>query len=289
MRFFVAACALFALASPALGEILVVHEDYVLNASNVPSDGPIFVQGDATLTITGNPTINHRIWMFDRSSLIVEGGTLIGEVWLADTHHVMFTGGELDSLSRIRATAGSINNDLQFLGGDIRGEVQLREAYEQHQVFIDYTKYDADQQPPRVIRGNAETFVQGVADNPYYHDSSIGDALVDLTRVDNPPAWSLASTGDFLSGDSNRDGQVDLADLNAVRNNFGTLWPLDMAGDTLPYNGVVDLEDLNRVRNNFGASSNPVPEPASLCLIGLSLLAASPLRRRCCRLTRRSP
>jgi glucose/arabinose dehydrogenase/PKD repeat protein len=57
-------------------------------------------------------------------------------------------------------------------------------------------------------------------------------------------------------GDTNCDGEVDLDDLNNVRNNFGATGP-GVLGDT---NGddTVDLDDLNNVRNNFGASA-PAP------------------------------
>lgn len=51
------------------------------------------------------------------------------------------------------------------------------------------------------------------------------------------------------------DGDVDLDDLNAVRNNFGSVPPTPVPGDAIgAYDGNVDLNDLNMVRNNFGAS-----------------------------------
>jgi autotransporter-associated beta strand protein len=56
-------------------------------------------------------------------------------------------------------------------------------------------------------------------------------------------------------GDTNRDGVVDLTDLNNVRNNFGRGGP-GVEGDTNG-DGVVDLTDLNNVRNNFGATAAP--------------------------------
>jgi hypothetical protein len=55
-----------------------------------------------------------------------------------------------------------------------------------------------------------------------------------------------------LAGDANHDGQVDLVDLNLVRNNFGASGA-NVAGDTNG-DGQVDLADLNAVRNNFGAA-----------------------------------
>lgn len=56
---------------------------------------------------------------------------------------------------------------------------------------------------------------------------------------------------DGMPGDSNRDGRVDLEDLNNVRNHFGESGPC-VAGDAGPFDGIVDLNDLNSVRNHFG-------------------------------------
>lgn len=73
----------------------------------------------------------------------------------------------------------------------------------------------------------------------------------------------------LLPGDTSPfDHVVDLADLNAVRNNFGASGE-GVLGDTSPFDGIVDLADLNAVRNNFGRSqaSSVVPEPRALTLI----------------------
>jgi len=82
---------------------------------------------------------------------------------------------------------------------------------------------------------------------------------------------AYAQTGLRLPGDTNGDGQVDLADLNNVRNHFGESGeaiPGDANGD-----GTVDLADLNDVRNHFGAT-NSVPEPSSFALLGCLILTA---------------
>lgn len=74
-------------------------------------------------------------------------------------------------------------------------------------------------------------------------------------------------------GDTDNDGDVDLDDLNAVRNNFGTTGtPGSTAGDAYPFDGEVNLDDLNAVRNNFGATAgaNAVPEPGSFALLALA-------------------
>lgn len=57
---------------------------------------------------------------------------------------------------------------------------------------------------------------------------------------------------DGILGDTNDDGQVNLDDLNNVRNFFGGGAEGDADGD-----GDTDLDDLNAVRNNFGQGGAP--------------------------------
>jgi hypothetical protein len=59
-----------------------------------------------------------------------------------------------------------------------------------------------------------------------------------------------------IEGDVNFDGNVDIGDLNIVRNNFGGD-PLVLQGDA-NFDGSIGIADLNAVRNNFGASA-PAP------------------------------
>jgi len=84
-----------------------------------------------------------------------------------------------------------------------------------------------------------------------------------------------------VPGDTDGDGDVDLDDLFAVRNNFGTSSGATRAdGDVAPHpagDGAVNLDDLFTVRNNFGTGLT-VPEPATLSLMGLAAVAL--LRRR---------
>lgn len=83
-------------------------------------------------------------------------------------------------------------------------------------------------------------------------------------------------------GDTDGDGDVDLDDLNAVRNNFGGAGqPGSTPGDAFPFDGVVDLDDLNGVRNNFGTvGASAVPEPASWAMLSLAGFVAAAFARR---------
>jgi hypothetical protein len=71
------------------------------------------------------------------------------------------------------------------------------------------------------------------------------------------------------AGDTDLDGDVDIHDLNHVRNNFGGPGLGDVTED-----GVVGIDDLNAVRNEFGVSTPflPVPEPSTK---GLVLMASA--------------
>ncbi len=77
------------------------------------------------------------------------------------------------------------------------------------------------------------------------------------------------------NGDTDGDGDVDLSDLNNVRNNFGGAG----LGDTAPFDGDVDLDDLNAVRNNFGGGASSVPEPSTNGLAAIGLIGLAGLRR----------
>jgi hypothetical protein len=89
--------------------------------------------------------------------------------------------------------------------------------------------------------------------------------LADLAQINaGMAAMALAAGINGVPGDTDHDGDVDLADLNNVRNHFGASGT-SVLGDTLPFDGTVDLEDLNNVRNHFGARQ-AVPEPNTATL-----------------------
>jgi len=110
----------------------------------------------------------------------------------------------------------------------------------------------------RVLRHSGENYDQvGVIELP---GAAVAirrlddERLVVVTRQEeSPPAFYVLDASlspiKALPGDTNFDGQVDLSDLNNVRNRFGESGHGDADAD-----GDIDLDDLNAVRNFFGAS-----------------------------------
>lgn len=75
----------------------------------------------------------------------------------------------------------------------------------------------------------------------------------------------------FIDGDINGDGLVDLTDFNILKANFGIQMATRSQGD-LSGDGMVDLADFNDLKANFGNSA-VVPEPNSLLLAALGLVS----------------
>jgi outer membrane protein assembly factor BamB len=142
----------------------------------------------------------------------------------------------------------------------------------------------------------------------FLFDGWTGELLLSVPNPSGNPfeffGWSIAALGnDFvigapyaegggrvyviegvaprIEGDANRDGIVNIHDLNAVRNDFG-LQKHGLGADA-NRNGIIDIADLNAVRNHFGESVSllHVPEPASwgIALTGVTVAAALCIRQ----------
>ncbi len=87
-------------------------------------------------------------------------------------------------------------------------------------------------------------------------------------------------SGGCPAGDANGDCQVNVADLNAVRNSFGSSG-IGLTGD-VNWDGRINIADLNAVRNNFGeAGPLAVPEPSAWVLMSLGIGCCATRSRLC--------
>jgi hypothetical protein len=283
-------CAL--LVSPALA--LDVYKDLTLTLENQPSANEVVnVFGTATLTIDG-ALVREEIKLRDSAKLVVNSGTVRGGIHVFGDNEIVQYGGIVRD--NVLFGFGEGLTTVRLLGGKFPASMNFSNPLGTQDVFADM---DGMEQLPVNINAPDSSDVSMklvyVGEQPHYSNMSgflaVGDLRVGHTKLDFPVQdqqnvsridWTLTTSLDVPSGDTNRDGVVDLADLNAVRNMFGVHGPSDMSGDTAPYDAVVDLNDLNRVRNDFGMSSNPIPEPSTLtvALLGMLALAGIPLRRR---------
>ncbi len=115
--------------------------------------------------------------------------------------------------------------------------------------------------------------------------SFVGDAVASTLGVDNLRALTIP-------GDANFDGVVNLNDFNVLATNFGTATGATWQQADFDFNGTVNLNDFNLLAANFGVSASSasptpqdwaalsaaVPEPSTLGLLSIALVAAT--RRR---------
>jgi len=133
----------------------------------------------------------------------------------------------------------------------------------------DHVNYDDAAPWPSAADGDGPS-LDRQAMNLFGNDPASWQASAEIGGTPGRPAGAIA-----LEGDTNGDGQVNVIDLNNVRNNFGADGP-GVVGDT-DGNNRVDVSDLNAVRNNFGASlPNPSPLAAAPQVVQTS--AASRVR-----------
>lgn len=193
---------------------------------------------------------------------VVEGGS-IGNI-TADFGHLNIKGGTIQGIERRDDMAGG------------RCEITFHGYYFQY--------YDRGQQEFNWY------VVQGWLLDGTFADISLVNNVEQPTSLLHNYFAIEPNTG--AVGDTDGDWDVDLTDLNSVRNTFGLNGPADVNDD-----GIVDLEDLNSVRNTFGGgmfnldfgppgavievteSTTPVPEPPTIANTLLLLAAATAFQR----------
>jgi len=246
------------------------------------TSGTIAAQG--MLQVWNNGTVNLEGGMIEATTLNVEGGLLTG-------------------LGRI---SGSTNTPTTLING---GRIEPGNTFGVIEVEGDYTQLvsgalnleigglvagvDYDQLQVAGIADLAGVLNVSLVDGfgPQAGDRfallgfAAGNGMFDvlnLPSLSGGLTWALdygASEFALLAvgatlGDTDDDGDVDIDDLNNVRNHFGAVG-VPVSGDT-DDDGDVDIDDLNNVRNHFGSvGAAPVPEPhaAWLALLAFGWLA----------------
>lgn len=134
--------------------------------------------------------------------------------------------------------------------------------------FSGDTPYGNDGDPP-------------VAQSPYFFNGVIDDIALFDTALPAERIKAHYDARDYVAGDFDGNGEVDLADFTTFAGNFNAEGQYPQ-GD-MDFNGVIDIHDFVRWRNAFNApapaGAAAVPEPSSLMLC-LSALVALWCRRR---------
>ncbi len=296
-------CALCATFATPAWAVIEVTSDTTIDFDIPDKANSIHVRGDAVLTLDakpdGTPPIQlSAVVLYDNASVVLRNAWLYGNVhFLGESNRFDLVSGRFRDSNILGDGSGVINIDGNTAYG---GEVRFSGG-EQTLNFFDF-------QPagPVHVYGGPTVHVNAFSQNPVvFMDSN--EPLATIVGIRRPGTggdqgrsigvqrttdWTVFANDERPFGDTNSDGVVDLADLNNVRNHFGSrltsgFW--ESVGEALPLDGSVDLADLNAVRNSFGQST-AVPEPSSgIMALGCVALAGIASGYRCRRSRSRCP
>lgn len=276
--------ALCLVCAPAFAANLEITEDAVIDFST-PGVDFIHVRGDATLTVRGDLDVRvvSSIKLFDTASLVLEGGRIEKGIWfLGSDNRADFLGGRFDNyfsgngsgVVNIDGTT-EFSGDFSFSGGTQAIDVHRFEHYALAPTVRDSVGATVTLYTPTpwhsLILFDAADFGRRLG-------SVVTSAGTSHIAVEDSAKWRILQSDSRPDGDTNGDFKVDIADLNNVRNYFGTN---DYRGEAFPLDGIVNINDLNTIRNSFGTSSVATPEPSSIAMVVIASCLLCQIRHRC--------
>ena len=117
------------------------------------------------------------------------------------------------------------------------------------------------------------------------YSGSFASITADYSISDSSGDLILTYTGGAAAhvGDTNNDGDVDIFDYLALQADYGTASGATWAMGDFNGDGDVDIFDYLDLQAQYGWTAGggaPIPEPATMALIGLGGLAVLRRRRR---------
>lgn len=189
-------------------------------------------------------------------AITVQHGDYFPELLVNDEAPFLMTGGQVDhlilfGLGPYEVQGGQVGSiqlefgDLFVRGGRIVHGISRSDEFGVH----DFTEITFEGRYFRLFdRAKQEHnsyIIEGWLSDGSFMSIHLTNAIEEATL--RLPIHFVIVPGETPIGDADGDWDVDLDDLNIIRNNFGS----EGAGD-LDNSGIVDLDDLNVVRNQFG-------------------------------------
>ncbi len=214
--------------------------------------------------------VTQSLWYWDGAELLAPPNGASIEISLGQVSSLLVTaesGAQAGFTIATTSVLGEMHTHLNYTLAPTGA------AFGVYGVVLQLTSPQLEASPPFLL-----AFNHGLNDPDQILDGA--DAIAEASQIFDAPV---------LLGDTDADGDVDVTDLNNVRNQFGGAGN-PILGDTYPFDQSVNITDLNNVRNNFGAGQPPaaVPEPASHLLVVSAMLFAglAAVRTRGRRVTR---